>query len=357
MTERASKKIKVLIIAASMRVIGGQSIQAKRLLETFEPDDKIEMEFLPIDPKNIFQNIKYLRTIFTSLKFWWLLLTRIYRFDVIQIFSSGGTGYVISTLPPLLFAKIFGKKIALNYHSGELEDHIETWKKTALPTMKKFDEIVVPSQFLADVFAKYNLKAKVIFNFADGEKFKFKERKKLQPIFISNRNFEDHYNVGDCLRAFQIVQRKFPEAKIFIAGFGSQESDLKKLAGELKLENVEFVGRIPNDEMPQLLEKADVYLNTSIVDNMPLSLIEAFAAGTPVVSYATGGIPYIVEDGKNGLLSPTKDFRDLAKKAIFLIENQTAAQEIIFNARAEIEKYRRKNVKKDWLKFYAETAD
>lgn len=357
MSNRASKKIKVLIISASMRVIGGQSIQTKRLLETLENDDRVELKFLPIDPKNIFQNIKYLRTIFTSLKFWRLLLTNIYKFDVVQVFSAGGTGYIISTLPPLLFAKIFGKKIVLNYHSGELENHIEKWKKTALPTMKKFDDIVVPSQFLADVFAKYNLKAKVIFNFADGEKFKFKERKKLRPIFISNRNFEDFYNVGDCLRVFQIVRRNFPEAKLFVAGFGSRENDLKRLAEELDLENVEFVGRIPNDEMPRLLEKADIYLNTSVVDNMPLSLIEAFAAGTPVVSYATGGIPYIVENGKTGLLSATNDFRDLAKKAIFLLENQTAAREIIFNARNDIEKYSRENVRKDWLKFYTEAAN
>lgn len=356
MNERNSKKIRVLIISPSMRVIGGQSVQSQRLQETFETDEKIELEFLPNDPKNIFQNVKFLRTIFTSLKFWFLLLTNLYKFDVAHIFSSGGTSYIISTLSPLLFAKLYGVKAVLNYHSGELENHIESWKKTALPTMKKFDRIVVPSEFLVDVFAKYDLNAKAVFNFADSEKFRFSERKTLRPIFVSNRNFEAHYNVEDCLRAFQIVQKKMPEAELVVAGFGSGEMKLKKLAQDLRLENVAFAGKIPNAEMPKLLEKADVYLNTSIVDNMPLSLIEAFAAGTLVISYATGGIPYIVENDKTGLLVETGDFQTLAQKAIFALENQNAAREIIINARNEVEKYNRESIKKDWLNFYSETA-
>jgi hypothetical protein len=148
-------KVKILIVATSMREIGGQSIQAKRLIDAFADDENVELSFIPNNPETFFQNIKFLRTIFASLKFWWSLLTNVYKFDVVQVFSSGMTGYIIATLPPLLFSKIYGNKVVLNYHSGELEKHIEKWKKTSLSTMRKFDEIVVPSQFLVDVFAKY----------------------------------------------------------------------------------------------------------------------------------------------------------------------------------------------------------
>lgn len=347
-----TEKIKVLIVATSMREIGGQSIQAKRLIDAFADDENVELSFIPNNPETVFQNIKYLRTVFASLKFWWSLLTNIYRFDVVQVFSSGMTGYIIATLPPLLFSKIYGKKVVLNYHSGELEKHIETWKKTALPTMRKFDEIVVPSQFLVDVFAKYGLEAKAIFNFADSENFKFRERKPLRPVFLSNRNFEAHYNVSDCLRAFQIIQQKVPEAELFVAGSGTEETELKKLAEDLNLENVEFVGKVPNEEMPQLYEKAEIYLNTSIVDNMPLSFIEAFSAGTPIVSYATGGIPYIVENGETGLLVEQNNFEDLAQKAICLLENRDATQKMIINAKERSKIYQPEDVKKDWENYY-----
>jgi L-malate glycosyltransferase len=351
-----SKKVKVLIVATSMRVIGGQSIQAKRLIDAFENDPQVELNFLPNNPEAAFQKIKYLRTIFASLKFWRLLLREVYRSDVVQVFSSATTGYIIATLPPLVAAKIYGRKIVLNYHSGELENHIKNWRRTALPTMRKFDEIVVPSQFLVDVFANYGLPAAAIFNFVDSARFQFRTRETFRPVFLSNRNFEPHYNVSDVLRAFQIVQKHCPKAALFVAGFGSEEANLKQLAEDLGLENTEFVGKISNEEMARLYEKTDIYLNSSLVDNMPLSIIEAFSAGLPVVSYATGGIPYLVRDGETGLLVETRDFEALAQKAIFLLENQEFTKKIVAKARAEVVKYSWENVRAGWLELYARLA-
>jgi len=352
MESENSKKIKVLIVATSMRVIGGQSIQAKRLLDAFERDAEIEMSFLPNNPETPFQNIKYLRTAFASLKFWWLLLWNVRKFDVVQVFSSATTGYIIATLPPLFAAKIFRRKIILNYHSGELERHIEEWKRTALPTMRKFDRIVVPSQFLVDVFAKFGLPAEAIFNFVESADFRFRERERFRPVFLANRNFEAHYNVADVLRAFRIIQDRCPEAALFVAGFGSEETKLKRLAGELKLRNVDFVGKISNEEMARLYDKADIYLNSSLVDNMPLSIIEAFACGVPVASYATGGIPVLVETGETGLLVERKDYEALAQKAIFLLENQEFTKKIVAKARAEVVKYSWANVRRQWFELY-----
>ena len=357
MNNKNPTKVKVLIVAASMRVIGGQSIQAKRLLDAFANNAEIEMDFLPNNPETVFQNIKYLRTIFASLKFWWSLLTRVYKFDAVQVFSSATTGYIIATLPPLIFSKLYGTKVILNYHSGELENHIVNWQKTALPTMRKFDEIVVPSQFLVDVYAKYGLTAKAIYNFVESANFKFRERETLQPIFLSNRNFEVHYQVSDVLRAFQIIQKRFATAKLFVAGFGTEETKLKDLAKELKIANVEFVGKISNEEMAQLYDKTDIYLNTSIVDNMPLSFIEAFSCGLPIVSYATGGIPYLVENNQTGLLVAPKNYEDLAQKAIFLLENQEFAKEIISQATRQSEIYQTEIVRESWKNYYLSLRD
>ncbi len=345
-------KTKVAIVATSMRVIGGQSIQAKRLIDAFADDENIELFFIPNNPETAFQNVKFLRTIFTSLKFWYLLFTQIRKADIVHVFSSATSGYIIATLPPLLFAKVYGKFVILNYHSGELEEHIKRWKFTALPTMKMFDEIIVPSQFLVDVFAKFGLKAKAIFNFAESKQFAFRERKPLRLVFLSNRNFEVHYNVSDILKAFQIIQKNLPESSLIVAGFGSEEAKLKQLAKDLNLANVEFIGKIDNDKMPEIYNRADIYLNASIVDNMPLSFIEAFACGLPIVSYATGGIPYIVENGKTGVLVEQKDYKALAKEALKLLQNQDLTQQIILNANAEVKKYSFDKVMKNWCEAY-----
>lgn len=345
-------KKKILIVATSMDVIGGQSIQAKRLLDAFADDKEIEMGFVPNNPQNIFQNIKFLRTIFTSLKFWWLLLKNISKYDAVQVFSSATTGYLIATLPPLFISKFFRKKVILNYHSGEAEEHIKNWKLTAKPTMKMFDKIVVPSQFLVDVFGKFDLQAEAIFNFVDTGKFKFSERKTLRPVFLSNRNFERHYNVSCLIRAFAEIQKKYPEAKLNIAGFGSEEEKLKKLAAELNLKNVNFLGKVANEEMPKLYDEADIYLNSSVVDNMPLSLIEAFSAGIPVISSNAGGIPYIVKNGETGLLVEMNNCQGLANEAVKLLQNNDLPQKIIFQAKLEVEKYSTEKVIESWRKFF-----
>ena len=348
----ADKKTKVLIIAPSMRLIGGQSIQAKRLLDALSDNENVEMSFLPNDPPNAFQNIKILRTIFTSLKYWWLLLIKIPKIDIVQIFSSGTTSYIISTLPALFAAKLFGKKTILNYHTGEAEEHLKNWKLTAKPTMKWFDKIVVPSDFLVNVFDKYDLVAEAVANFIETEKYIFRERNPLKPVFLANRNFEKHYQVGDVLRAFQIIQKTFSEAEIMVAGSGSEENSLKKLAENLDLKNIQFVGKIEQIAMPKLYDAADIYLNSSIVDNMPLSIIEAFTCGLPVVSTNPGGISFMIKNGETGLLVETNDYEALAREAMKLLENNALAQSIISNAQSETHKYNWENVKDKWLECY-----
>jgi glycosyltransferase involved in cell wall biosynthesis len=350
--KRKTGKIKVALVAPTLKNVGGQSIQAKRLLDAFAGDEKIELEFIPNNPESSFENVKFLRTIFTSIKFWFSLFGKIRRKDIVHIFSSGTTSYIISTLPPLFVAKFFGRKTILHYHTGEAEEHLKNWRLTAKPTMKRFDEIIVPSQFLVDIFAKFELKAEPIFNFVEGEKFVFRERKPLRPVFLSNRNFEAHYQVSDVLRAFRRIQNRFPEARLLVAGAGSEEKSLKNLAEELKLKNTEFLGRVENTKMPEIYEKADIYLNSSVVDNMPLSIIEAFSCGLAVVSTDAGGISYICESGETALLVGKSDYESLAREAISLLENDELAQKIIGKARQECVKYSKKAVQGRWLELY-----
>lgn len=339
-----------------MKNFGGQSIQAKRQLEVFAEDENVEIEFLPNNPETPFENIKFLRTISTSLKFWFLLFKKFPNSEIIHVFSSGTTSYIISTLPPLFTAKLFGKKTILHYHTGEAEKHLRNWKLTAKPTMKFFDEIIVPSQFLIDVFGSFGLKTKAISNFVEDKKFRFRERRPLKPVFLSNRNFEVHYQVADVLRAFQIIQNKIPDAQLLIAGSGSEELKLKKLAENLQLKNTEFLGRIGQNEMPEIYDKADVYLNSSTVDNMPLSFIEAFSCGLPIVSTDAGGIPYICENGETALLVGKNDYEALAQKAVALVENAELAQKIIAKARENCVKYSKENVRGKWLDIYRNLA-
>ena len=346
------------MVAPTLPIIGGQTVQAGRLLDKFQNEPSLVVDLQPINPAFFprLQKIKYLRTFLTSFKYIADLLLKVPRYDVIHIFSASYYSFVLATTPAVLCARLFGKKSILNYRSGEATDHLKTWKKSAIPTIRLFDLIVAPSGYLVDVFAEHGLAAETIFNFVNRERFHFRERKPLRPVFLSNRNFDALYNISCTLRAFALIQKKFPEAELIVVGDGEQKNELHRLSEELNLKNVKFLGAVAPEKMPEIYDRADIYLNSPNIDNMPNSIIEAFSCGLPVISTNAGGIPYIVETGKTGLLVEINDHEALAQAAIRILENDELAQNIINQAYQDCQKYTWASVRGQWLETYRELA-
>lgn len=353
----SGKRTRVLIVAASLDILGGQAVQAARLLEGLRAEASLDVSFLPINPRlpgflRGLQNIKYVRTIVTSLAYIALLLWRIPRYDVIHVYSASYFSFMLAPTPAILIAKLYGKKAILNYHSGEAADHLARWRRTAIPVMRLSDCIIVPSEYLVKVFADFGLQAQAIFNTVKTKDFRFRERSFPRPLFLANRNLEALYNVALVLRAFKIIQGRFPEAHLVVAGDGGERARLEALAAELDLRDVEFKGRVSPAQMSALYDAADVYLNGSDIDNMPLSILEAFAAGVPVVTTNAGGIPYIVTNEETGLLVERGDAEKMAACSIRLLEEKGLAQRLAKAAHAECRKYRWDTVREEWLKLY-----
>ena len=351
--------IRVLIIAPSLDILGGQAVQAARLLAHMREEPSLDVSFLPINPRlpgvlRKLQEIKFVRTAVTSLVYCATLLARVRNYDIVHIFSASYLSFILAPTPAILIARLYGKKIVLNYRSGEAEDHLRRWRRTALRVIRMADEIAVPSRYLVDVFARFGLHARAIFNFVESQHFRYRERKPLRPIFLSNRNLEPLYNVGCILRAFALIQQRFPDARLTLAGDGSQRKELEKLARTLGLRNTAFVGHIEPQRMKDFYDAADIYLNSSNIDNMPGSIIESFAAGLPVVTTDAGGIPYIVTDRETGMMVQRGDYEALADCAIKLLEDDALASKIIHRARQECGKYSWSAVRSQWLKLYYE---
>lgn len=355
--EFPEKPVRVLLVAPSLRILGGQAVQANYLLEKLSREPMFEVSFVPHNPRfpgplRLLQRIKYVRTLATSLVYCISLLLKIPRHDVIHVFSASYLSFLLAPTPAIFIGRLFGKKVILNYHSGEAEDHLRCWPRTSVPIMKLADELIVPSPYLAGVFRKFGLQAHAISNVVDQEQFKFRERKPLRPIFLSNRNLYLLYNVACTLRAFARIQQRFPEARLIVAGGGRQRPYLESLASELKLQNVEFRGLVSPDKMNELYDEADIYLNSSNIDNMPGSIIESFACGLPVVSTNAGGIRCIIAHGRTGLLVPKNDFNAMASWAIRLLETPELAESIARNAYEECPAYTWPAVRETWVAAY-----
>ena len=350
--------VSVLLIAPSVEIVGGQTVQAAHLMKVLSELPGQKMTFFPINPKPPkallwVRKIPFVRTILNAVLYHSELIFAARRHDVLHIFTAGLHSYTLWTIPALFYGKMYGKKLIVHYHDGRAEEHITEWR-TAIPTLRWADRIIAPSGFLVDVFAKYGIEAQAIFNIIDCGNFIYRQRRKLRPVLMTNRALEPLYNVECILRAFKIIEAQYPAASLTIAHDGVSRPGLEKLAQELGLKNARFIGKVAHDEIAALYDEADIYLTTPNIDCMPGSLLECFASGLPVVATNAGGIPYIAQDRYSALLVNLNDHEAVAARCMELLENPELVEELTAHGLAETKRYTAKPVGEQWSALYHE---
>jgi len=166
---------------------------------------------------------------------------------------------------------------------------------------------------------------------------------------LSNRNLLPIYNVSLLIRAIPIILKEEPETKFLIAGDGAEKGALERKVKNLNINSsVTFLGRVPHEEMPNLLSQADIYVSTSLYDGTSVSLLEALASGAfPVVTDIPSNREWIA-DGDNGFLVPKENENLLAKKIMDAIRDHGLLGEAHEKNRKIVEQraYWRENIKK-----------
>jgi glycosyltransferase involved in cell wall biosynthesis len=353
-------RLNIAIVAPSLGILGGQAVQAARLLRWWQDDPEVRAWLVPINPPPprplaFAVKIKYLRTLVTQLFYWPLLVREIRRADVVHVFSASYFSFFLAPLPAVLIAKLYGKPVVMNYRSGQAPDHLKR-SLVARATLRAVDANAVPSRFLREVFATFGITSEIVPNIVDVDRFRFRARGPLRPRVLSTRNFEPLYNLPCTLRAFRIVQDRHPDATLTLVGAGSQDATLRRLADELDLRNVTFAGRVPPDDIWRHYADADLYLQTPDIDNMPSSVLEAFASGCPVVSTKAGGVPAILTDGLHGLLVPCGDAQAAADAMLRLLDDSAFARSVADAAFETCARYRWSNVRAEWTALYRRIA-
>ncbi len=349
-------RLRIAIVAASLRILGGQAVQAQRLLDGWSHDSSVHAWLVPINPVPrgklaALVRVKYLRTVVTQLLYWPLLLRELRRADIVHVFSASYSSFVLSPLPAIAVAKLYGKRVIVHYHSGEAPDHL---RRSALArwTLKRVDRNVVPSTFLRDVFAGFDIPADVVPNTIDVRRFAYRVREPLAPRLLSTRNLEPLYNVACTLRAFRRVQERYPDATLTVVGYGSDATRLEEMAADLGLRNVAFTGLVAPGAIHSYYAEADIYVQTPSIDNMPNSVIEAFASGLPVVATRVGGVPEILTHGVHGLLAADNDDEAIAAHVVHLLEHPDEARRMAAAAHESCSAGEWARVREAWLAVY-----
>lgn len=162
---------------------------------------------------------------------------------------------------------------------------------------------------------------------------------KSDKIIFSLRNLEPIYRIETLIKAIPIVIKKFPSAKFVIAGKGSMEETLKKMADDLGVSgNIRFIGWINRDNLLKYLQTANIYVSTSLSDaGLSSSTAEAMLSGLPVVITNSGENTLWVKNNFEGFVVPVKDPESLAEKIKYFLENPDERKRMGILARKKIE--------------------
>lgn len=281
------------------------------------------------------------------------------RARVMHVLANSGWAWHLFATPAVVIAGLRNTPVIINYRGGNAETFFARAPQHVRRHLRRAALRVTPSAFLHRVFTAHGLSAEVIPNIIDLSRFVPAAQRVFgdAPHLIVTRNLEAIYDIPTAIRAFAEVQRHFPGARLTVAGSGPQKGDLQALVEHLRLrDSVHFAGRIDNADIPALYAAADCLLNPSTVDNMPISILEAFASGVPVISTCAGGIPDLVEHGVSGVLVPIGDSAAMAQAALQVLKDSTKAAALRAAGLAQVDKYAWSQVRRQWLDAYRRAA-
>lgn len=278
------------------------------------------------------------------------------RARVVHVFACSGLSFFLFAAPAVAWARLTGRRVIVNYRGGLADSFLARRGRWVRPLLRRAHRLVVPSGFLQQVFARHGFATEVLPNYVDLGRFEGVRARGGVPRIVVTRNLEPIYRVHDALEVFARVRAAWPQAELVVAGDGSERAALEAAVQAAGLAGVRFLGRVDNARIAEVYAGADVMLNPTGVDNMPVSVLEAFAAGVPVVSTAAGGVPFLVEDGVTGLLAGVGDVAGLTAAVRRVLEDDGLAERLVSAARERVSAFALERVTAAWRELYRAEA-
>jgi glycosyltransferase involved in cell wall biosynthesis len=178
------------------------------------------------------------------------------------------------------------------------------------------DQVTTPSPYLAKAFASCREDLQVLPNAIETPTIAPRQRNRPQPRLIWLRAFHEIYDSVLAVETLAELRRDVPNAVLTMIGPDKGDgSRARATAAASRLclgDAIAFEGLVAKPRVPDRLAQADIFLNTSRIDNLPVSVLEAMAGGLCIVSTEVGGIPDLLEHERDALLVPPGDARAMA---------------------------------------------
>jgi len=248
-------------------------------------------------------------------------------------------------------ARFSGKDYYFILHGGNLSNRLKSSGNYVTNLFQTATKLVAPSKYLYQQFDQLGYENLIcIPNAIPLQNYAFQHNIHTNPKLLWIRSFQQLYNPKLAIQVLENLSDLYPESELCMAGpdkDGSLE-ELKKYVNENNLK-VSFPGKLSKPDLISLSKDYCIFLNTSNVDNTPISVMEAMAVGLPVVSTNVGGMPYLIQNEQTGLLVSPEDPKAMTAACIKLISNPEFSAQLVKKARIEVENFDWERVKHQWL--------
>ena len=251
------------------------------------------------------------------------------------------------------------QKLGLKYipilHGGELPGRLSRSSKASKKLFLKAFLNVAPSLYMKTVFQQQGFtNVRYIPNSIDLKEYEYQERFELKPKLIWVRAFAEIYNPMQALKVLELLLHDYPKAELCMVGPAKDDS-WKECVRYTKLHRlpVRFPGRLSKQDWITLSKEYDIFLNTTNIDNTPVSVIEAMALGLPVVSTNVGGLPYLISADIDGILVPPNDPERMAAAVRNILQDPERSLERTRAARKKVEAFDWERVRLMWKEVLA----
>lgn len=231
------------------------------------------------------------------------------------------------------------KRLVMVLWGGNLPLLFQRRPRLARAVLGRSDELIVPSTYLAQAAERMGLEVSVIPNGIDIDQYPFRLRRSLSPRLLWLRTFHEIYDPILAIDAVASLATEYPDITLTMAGSDRgalQETRVHAVRRGVE-RHVRFLGFLRHHDKIRELNASDVFVNTSRIDNDPVSVLEATVCGLPVVSTDVGGITHVLRDGKTAMLVRPEDPRALATAIRRLLENPDLSGQLSSAAREQAE--------------------
>jgi glycosyltransferase involved in cell wall biosynthesis len=251
-----------------------------------------------------------------------------YRIAQVDVYSGGAFAWAEAVCFTLRRA---GKPYILTLHGGALPEFAQANPGRMRRLLGSARSVTAPSNYLLERLRPYRADIQLVPNALDLSRYPYRKRLEAQPRIVWLRAFHEIYNPMLAVRALGLLVEEFPELRLLMVGPDKQDGSLERtreLAAKMGLlSRIEFAGRVPKEEIGKWMDRGDIFLNTTTIDNTPVTVWEAMACGLSIVCTKVGGLPYMLRDGEDALLAPSNDAEAMASAvARILYEPELAAR-------------------------------